>query len=295
MPEILINDNGKICAPEEAKVSALDRGFLYGDSLYEVFRAEPDFITRMPEHLNRLFVSAKLCRMTLSQSTEEFETQLQNTLRQFHETYPHIPHVYLRLIVSRGKSKIGFGKNMVESITQYWIIAKELPLPNNDAVNKGARLQISSRVRNHPKALDPAMKSGNYLNNLLAYLEAEEMGFDDALLCNQEGHITEGTTFNIFYLRRGILATPPLDIGILDGITRKDVIKTARSLGYEVREIRFSTDHLKSADEIFITSTIKEVFPVVQIDEKIISDGKPGKETLRLRKEYIKWMNSLRI
>ena len=124
-------------------------------------------------------------------------------------------------------------------------------------------------MRNDPRALDPAMKSGNYLNSLLAYLEAAEAGFDDALLCNAEGNLTEGTTFNIFYVRRGIVATPPLDIGILDGITRRHVIELAAKLGIPVREVRFPHERLYEADEVFMTSSIKEVFRVARVDSKI--------------------------
>ena len=134
------------------------------------------------------------------------------------------------------------------------------------------------------------MKSGNYLNSLLAYLEATTAGCDDALLCNSDGHITEGTTFNIFYARNGILATPPLDIGILDGITRREVIKMALKMDIQVREVRFPRERLLEADEVFVTSSIKEVFPVTRMgsgNSKItIQSGKPGPLTLKLANGY---------
>jgi branched-chain amino acid aminotransferase len=126
------------------------------------------------------------------------------------------------------------------------------------------------------------------LNSLLAFLEAadENAGYDDALLCNAEGHLTEGTTFNIFYVGRGIVCTPPLDIGILDGITRRKTIEVARDLGFEVREVRFPKERLYEADEVFMTSTIKEVFPVTRVDRKVIADGKPGPITVQLAEAF---------
>jgi branched-chain amino acid aminotransferase len=147
-------------------------------------------------------------------------------------------------------------------------------------------LRVVDRFRNHPKALDPAMKSGNYLNNLLSYLEGTTRGDDDALICDHEGFVTEGTTFNIFYVRRGIICTPPLPVGILDGITRRTVIAQARNLGLEVRESYFPKQRLYEADEVFATSTLKEVMAVTRVDGKKIAKGSPGPITARLRQGF---------
>jgi branched-chain amino acid aminotransferase len=130
------------------------------------------------------------------------------------------------------------------------------------------------------------MKSGNYLNSLLAYLEAAGDGFDDAILCNFDGHVTEGTTFNVGYIKRRCLATPPLDVGILDGITRRRLIRIAREIGLEVREVRFPKERMYEADEVFLSSTIKEAFPVTRLDQKRIGDGKPGAWTRKLQKAF---------
>jgi branched-chain amino acid aminotransferase len=182
--------------------------------------------------------------------------------------------------------RIGFGLNCIETPTQFVVIVQPLDEPSEAQVRKGYKLQVSTRLRNDPRALDPAMKSGNYLNSLLSYLDAAALDFDDALLCNQDGHLTEGTTFNVGYIRRGILATPPLDIGILDGITRRTLLGLAEDLGIPVREVRFPRERLYEADEVFLCSTIKEIFPVTQVDEKRIGRGKPGELTLKLRKAF---------
>lgn len=297
MQNAIVNVNGEILSPSEAVVSVFDRGYLYGDSLYEVMRSYGKSIFGLEEHLIRLERSAELCGMKLNQSREALRSEIQRTLMAFHEVPgQETTDAYCRLILSRGVGKIGFGLPCVLTPSQYVILVQPLELPTEHQLARGLKLKISSRLRNDRRALDPAMKSGNYLNNLLAYLEVAAENYDDALLCNTDGHVTEGTTFNIFYYRRGILATPPLDIGILEGITRRLVLKMARDMEIPVREVRFPPERLHEADEVFITSTIKDVFPVTQVDQHLIGSrtrstgkvtpGKPGPMTLRLRESF---------
>lgn len=289
MQNAVINVNGQILKPDEAKVSVFDRSYMYGDSLYEVVRTyEGGKVFGLDAHLKRMEKSAGLCRMVLGQSLAEYKTQMLRTIEAFYAAQgkQRNGEAYCRIIISRGVGKIGFGLSCLTTPTQYTIIVQPLDEPTDAQVAKGMNLKIVERLRNDPRALDPAMKSGNYLNSLLAYLEAGAEDYDDALLCNYDGFLTEGTTFNIFYIRRGILATPPLDIGILDGITRRKVIEVAERLGYEVREVRFPRERLYEADEVFISSTIKEVMPVTRVDKK--NFGRPGSITLRLRKEFRK-------
>ena len=290
MQKALVNVNGEICEPSQAKAAVFDRGFLYGDSLYEVVRTYGGRPAFVKEHLERLERSAELCHMKLSQPLELYAREMGKTIDAFRKLSGEgSSEVYCRLIVTRGVGRIGFGLPCVETPSQYFVIAQRLDPPTAEQFAQGFHYQIApGRLRNHPRALDPAMKSGNYLNSLLAYLEAaaEPHGFDDALLCNADGHLTEGTTFNLFYARRGIVATPPLDIGILDGITRRETIKLAEGLGIEVREIRFPKDRLYEADEVFMTSTIKEVFPVTRLDGRKIAGGKPGPITRKLAKAF---------
>lgn len=263
MQNTIINVNGQILNPDEAKISVFDRGFLYGDSLYEVVRSYHGEFFLIDEHLKRLEKSAELCRMVLGQSLSVYKNEIFRTFQIFRAQPKHEKvEAYARIIVSRGIGKIGFGLSCLLSTTQYVIIIQPIDAPTAEQFKVGMKLKVSDRLRNDRRALDPAMKSGNYLNSVLAYLEAASEDFGDALLCNAEGHITEGTTFNIFYARRGIVATPPLDIGILDGLTRKRVIQQASELKIPVREVRFPKERLYEADEVFLTSSIKEVFPL---------------------------------
>lgn len=288
---ILINLNGQLMSPEQAKVSIFDRSYLYGDSLYEVVRSYGGKFFGVEEHLERLEKSSGLCHMVLSQKREEYRDQIHRSFEEWKKLPGNAScEAYCRIVVSRGEGKIGFGLSCLTSPTLYTIIVQPLEPPTAEKFHKGYHFQVSRRLRNDPRALDPAMKSGNYLNSLLAYLEASAEQYDDALLTNAEGHLTEGTTFNIFYVRRGIIATPPLDIGILDGVTRRKAIEIARDLGYRVREVRFPKERLYEADEVFMTSSIKEVFPVTRIDRKQIGTGAPGKITLRLHDAFAKFI-----
>jgi branched-chain amino acid aminotransferase len=293
MQNVLINVNGQIFTRAEAetraegRVSVFDRGYLYGDSLYEVCRTYRGKLFAVKEHLERLEKSAALCHMTLSQSLSEYAEQMEKSVQAFHRQAGRAEaEAYCRIIVSRGVGKIGFGQSCVQTPTQYVIITQPLDEPSAQQFEKGYALQISSRIRNDRRALDPAMKSGNYLNSLLAYLEASSDGFDDAILCNHDGHVTEGTTFNVGYIRRGMIATPPLDVGILDGITRRRLFDVARELGIPMREVRFPRERMLEADEVFLLSTIKEVFPVTRLDDRKIGGGKPGPLTRKLQQAF---------
>jgi branched-chain amino acid aminotransferase len=283
----LINLNGQIIPVDEAKVSVFDRSFLYGDSLYEVVRTYQGKPFRLKEHLERMEHSATLCQMKFSQSTQEYHREILRSI----EAYRAQPgksneDVYVRIVVSRGSGKIGFGLSNLETPTLYVIIVEPISMFPNKPFEIGAKLQISDRIRNHPNALDPAMKSGNYLNSLLAYLTSAKEGFDDALMLDQQGFMTEGTTYNIFYVNRGIVATSPLDVGILDGITRRAVIDLCVELGIPCREVRYPKGYLFEADEVFVTSSLKEVLPVLNLDGKKIAKGKPGPITARLAQSF---------
>ena len=289
MQNTLVNVNGEILPAAQAQVSIFDRGFLYGDSLYEVMRSHNGKLMHLKEHLIRLEASAKLCRMVLGQSTDIYAQEIEKTFTAFLKMSGHAQtEAYCRLIVTRGVGKIGFGLNCLKSPTQYFIIVQPLELPTAAQFEKGMAIQVAARLRNDPRALDPAMKSGNYLNSLLAYLEATAEDYDDAIMLNHQGHVTEGTTFNIFYVHKNIVITPPLDIGILDGITRLEVLREAKTLGFETREARFPKERLYEADEVFVTSTIREVFPVTSIDRKSIAGGRPGSVTRKLKDAYKK-------
>lgn len=185
-PNALVNVNGEILPAREARVSVFDRGYLYGDSLYEVARTYNGGLYLLDEHLARLEKSAALCRMILGQSLEQFRAETLRTLQVFQKRNPKT-EAYVRIIVSRGTGRIGFGLSYLETPSQYSIVVQPVEPPTQKQIDQGMRLQISDRLRNHRLALDPAMKSGNYLNSLLAYLEAGAEGFDDALLAIATG------------------------------------------------------------------------------------------------------------
>jgi branched-chain amino acid aminotransferase len=283
----LINLNGRIIPLAEANVSVFDRSFLYGDSLYEVVRTYEGKPFRLREHLERMEKSAVLCSMKFSQGIDEYHREILRSIDAYRAQPGRAAEdVYVRIVVSRGSGKIGFGLGNLETPTLYAIIVEPISMFPNKPFSQGTKLQISSRIRNSPKALDPAMKSGNYLNSLLAYLTAAEAGFDDALMVDHQGFLTEGTTYNLFYVNRGIIATAPLDVGILDGITRRAVIDLCVEQGIPVREVRFPKEYLYEADEVFVTSSLKEVLPVLDIDGKKINKGKSGPVAARLAEAF---------
>lgn len=290
MNQALVNINGQISDSASAKISVFDRGFLYGDSIYEVIRTYRGKFFAMDEHLDRLEKSAGLLHMNISQSKDELENECERTLAAFRSVHPD-REAYCRIIVTRGVGKIGFSRSCVETPTQVIVIVQPIESPSLETREKGIALKIVDRLRNDRRALDPAMKSGNYLNSVLAYLEAQDEGFDDAILCDSTGHVTEGTTFNLFYVKNGELATSPLDIGILDGITRRAVIQIARDLKIPVIETRFSKEHLYEADEVFITGSVKEVLAVTRLDHLKVRNGKPGPITRKLSQEFNRWVN----
>jgi branched-chain amino acid aminotransferase len=270
----IVNLNGKIIPIDEAIVSVFDRSFLYGDSLYEVVRTYQGKPFRLKEHLLRMEKSAALCHMKFSQGIDEYEREMLKSIAAYRaQPGKANEDVYCRIVVSRGSGKIGFGLGNLESDSIYVIMVEPISMFPNKPFEQGTKLQISKRVRNNPKALDPAMKSGNYLNSLLAYLTSAEQGYDDALMLDHQGFMTEGTTFNIFYVNRGIVATPPLDVGILDGITRRAIINLCIEMGIPCREVRFPKEYLYQADEVFASSSLKEVLPVTDLDGKKLKAG----------------------
>lgn len=270
MLHAILNVNGTIhpcnSLDDSNFVSVFDRSYLFGDSVYEVLRTYGGQPYLQAEHLDRLWQSARLLHFVPAFSRSLLEEQIQITLKQASNAFHD--EVYLRIIVPRGVGSIGFAKQNIQQPTPFILIA--LPLSSFQSGNapSGLRLSVVKRIRNHPGALNSIMKTGNYLNSLLATLEAQEQGFHDALLLDHQGFMTEGSTFNVFYVRRGIIATPPSSLGLLEGVTRKRTIELAGHLGIRVRCVPFTLDHFLEADELFVTSSIKEIFPVTQVDQR---------------------------
>ena len=273
-----INFNGEIHA--QLSISVLDHGFLFGDSVYEVvctFNNQPCYLDK---HLDRLFASAKAISLNIPHDNKWFREQLEVTLGAADND-----ESYIRIIVTRGVGEINIDPSTCHSPNIIIIVMeiKEYPEPYYE---KGIHVALVSIKRNARDALNPNIKTGNYLNNVLAKMEANKLGAQDAIMVNPWGHLTEGTTSNLFFVREGHILTPSLDCGLLSGITREMVIQLSKENGFHIEEGKWPGEELYEADEIFLTGTIKKVMPVSHLDGRPVGSGKPGPVTLKLMRLY---------
>ncbi|GAB4407429.1 MAG: branched-chain-amino-acid transaminase [Bacteriovoracaceae bacterium] len=278
--KMLININGTVCNPEDAKIPVLDRGFLYGDSVYEVTLTYNGIPFLMEEHLDRLWDSALKIDMHLKYSREDIKNEVAKTLKAFNQE-----RVYIRIIITRGEGEIGLDPNLSED-NNLVVIVKELPKNPTWWYEKGVHMIIADVRRLPKKVLDPNLKSGNYLSNVMAHHQAKKIGAFDAILLNMKGYVTEGTTNNIWMVRKDTVITPPLEAGLLEGITRRTLLKIGKAHGIKMIEDNFTPDELKSADEAFLTSSTRELVPITKIDEEVIGHGAPGPMYLKLHQFY---------
>jgi branched-chain amino acid aminotransferase len=279
----LCNVEGRLSPPEEAMVPVLDRGFLYGDSVYEVVRTYRGRPFELQRHLERMDRTAQRIALALP-ARERIVKELQRTLDAAGN-----PESYARIIVTRGVGKFGLGLHNAEGLNRLIVLVRPLELPAPEMYQRGLSMAVVKTRRNPPQALDPALKTGNYLNNILALREAHDAGCDDAILLDLQGRVTEATTSNIFFVQRGVMITPPLSLGMLEGVTRHLAIEVARGEGILVREDPHGPEALAAADEVFVTSTIREVMPVTSLSflesgeqKRVVGDGKPGPLSRRL-------------
>lgn len=280
-----VNINGELFSPErlsEAKISVFDRGLLYGDSIYEVTCTYEKILFKWEEHLDRLFSSAEGLSLPINYSRKELTELAYQTLGPL-----NVGEAYLRLVITRGEGplSLSFGERPLQN--NVIVITKPLP-PNPDWwYSKGVHMIIAQTLRTPKESFDPNIKSGNYLNNVMAHHEAMKAQAYDAIMLNRQGHVTEGTTSNVWMVKDGNILTPPLGAGILGGITRQTLFELGREKKLKMREANFTPDELLAADEVFITSTTRQVVPVTQIDQTPIgSEGKPGPTTLKLLRFY---------
>jgi branched-chain amino acid aminotransferase len=273
---LVVNIDGKLCEPGEAAVPVQDRGFLYGDSVYEVVRTYAGKPFALKDHLDRFERSAAKLDIELPQRTW-LEEQIHATIRAAGN-----PESYCRIIVTRGGGPITLDPTRATNPLTV-ILVKEYEDFPDWMYTEGIKVHIPVIRRNPPSALDPAIKSGNYLNSILALLEARRAGFDDALMLDVLGRITEATSANVFMYHQRKLYTPSLQTGILEGVTRRLVIKLASTHGFEVEECDIFPEQLWTAHEVMLTSTLKEVMPVVQVGDAQVSIGKPGPVAKKLR------------
>ncbi len=277
-----INFNGNI--DDEAHVSVLDHGFLFGDSVYEVIATLNNRPVFMAEHLQRLRNSARELELAIPYTNEKFQNEIRKTLNAADNR-----ESYIRIIVTRGVGEIDLDPVSCSSPTVIILVTDSVIYPE-ESYKKGIQLSLVSVKRNPKESLDPGIKTGNYLNNVLAKIEANRAGAADALMLNPLGILTECTTSNFFMVKEGRVLTPSLQCGILAGITRETLIQLARENGMLVEEGEWPPEILGDAEEAFITGTVKKVMPVTLLDGRPIGIGKPGPVTQKLMKLYDKYL-----
>ena len=272
--------NGELVEKKEAKVSVFDHGFLYGDGIFEGIRAYNGRVFRFEEHLTRLYESAKAIKLDIPFKREEMKEAVLDTIRA-----NELEDAYIRLVVSRGKGDLGLDPQKCDQPTVL-IIASDIELYPDDFYENGLEVATVPTRRNIPEALNPRIKSLNYLNNILAKIEANQAGVLEAIMLNNEGYVAECTGDNIFIIKDDKLITPPTYIGALKGIKRGVVLEVAPEFGLEVSEEVFTRHDLYTADECFLTGTAAEVIPVVEIDDREIGSGEPGAYTKQLIEKF---------
>ncbi len=272
--------DGHLVPENEAKISVFDHGLLYGDGVFEGLRSYGGKVFRMAEHLDRLWDSAKAILLEIPITKAAMEAAVNETLKA-----NKVVDGYVRLVVTRGVGTLGLGPDRCEKPSVI-IIAASLALYPAEYYEKGLEIITSSVIRNHPAALSPRIKSLNYLNNILAKIEGLQAGCIEAMMLNHKGEVAECTGDNIFIVRGGKIATPPLDAGILAGITRDAVIELARNEGIDTREVAITKHDVYVADEVFLTGSAAEVISVVKIDGRTIGEGKPGPMSKMLKEKF---------
>jgi branched-chain amino acid aminotransferase len=272
--------DGKYYNERDAKISVFDHGLLYGDGLFEGIRAYNGRVFRLKEHIDRLFYSAKGILLNLPMSHADVMEAVIQTCRR-----NKLRDGYIRLVVTRGIGTLGLNPNRCKNPSLI-IIAGKIQLYPAEYYERGLEIITVPTVRNLHSALNPAIKSLNYLNNILAKIEANNSGCEEAIMLNAEGFVSECTGDNIFILKEGELLTPPLAAGALYGVTRKVVMEIARESGIPVREPNLSRYDMFNADECFLTGTGAELVPVIKIDGRVIGTGKPGSITRKLVAQY---------
>ena len=278
--------NGELLDQEDAKISVFDHGLLYGDGVFEGIRVYGGEIFRCQEHVDRLWDSARAINLAVPIGKDELVSAMRDAMEA-----NAITDGYIRVVLTRGAGTLGLDANLCED-PQVIIIAATVKLYPQEYYEKGLEVITCGTVRNLANAVDPRIKSLNYLNNILAKIEAQRAGVREAIMLNARGMVAECTGDNIFIVKDGEVVTPPVSAGILAGVTRQVVLDLAREDGMAVAERDMSRYDVYTADECFLTGTAAELIPVVRVDGREIGDGKPGPVTNRLlemfRKEVAK-------
>ncbi len=292
MPSV-VNLDGALVRPSEARVSVFDRGFLYGDSVYEVIRTYGGRPFELEAHLARLRHSADRIGLAPKWDAARTAAEIARTLEAARggdapdpDAAPwNVGERYVRVVMTRGAGEIGLDPALAVDPVAL-VIVQPVHGPPARAYVEGVPAAFVGVRRASPAAIDPTAKTGAHLPNVLAVREARERGAQEALLLDERGAVTEGSSSNVFVVRAGRLATPPLAAGILEGVTRGVVLRLARDLGIPAEEAPLRPEDLEAADEVFITSTVREIVPVTRLDGRTVGAGRPGPVTRRLHDAF---------
>lgn len=271
--------NGKFFEKQEARISVFDHGFLYGDGAFEGIRSYNGLVFKLNEHINRLYETAHTLMIEISLTKQQMVKAIIDTLKA-----NNLKDAYIRVIVTRGEGDLGLDPRKCKGDPNVIIITDKIVLYAEELYKKGMAIITVPTVRNLPEALNPQLKSLNYLNNILAKIEANNSGFNEAIMLDAQGYVAECTGDNIFIVKNGELSTPSQ--GRLRGITRDAVLELAQKEKIKTREGMITRHEVYIADECFLTGTAAEIIPVVKVDGRVIGDGHPGKTTLKLMKLF---------
>ncbi len=280
--ELQVYVDGAFYPKSQAKVSVFDHGLLYGDGVFEGIRAYNGSVFKLKEHIDRLYRSAHMIMLEIPVSKEEMIQTVLETLRK-----NNLKDSYIRLVVTRGVGDLGLNPEKCSKPTII-VITDTIALHKGEAKEKGVTAMISWVKRDPVDATSHEIKSLNYLNSILAKIEANISGVDEAICLDKNGFVCEGVAENIFIVRNGRIFTPPSYTGALPGITAEEIAKLARKLGYEAKDKNITPYELFNAEEVFFTGTAAEIVPVREINKRTISNGKPGPITKRLMEEFAK-------
>jgi len=271
--------NGKFVNREDAKVSVFDHGLLYGDGAFEGIRSYRRRVFRLKQHVDRLYETMHTLMIKVPLSRPQMMQAVVDTLKK-----NNLTDAYIRLVVTRGEGDLGLDPRKCYGKPGIIIIADKIVLYPEALYQKGMEIITVPTVRNHPEALNPQLKSLNYLNNILAKIEATNSGFNEAIMLDTQGHVAECTGDNIFIIKNGELATPTE--GRLRGITRDVVLELAHKNKIKTHEGPMTRHEVYNADECFLTGTAAEIIPVVKVDGRVIGDAKPGQITKKLISQF---------
>jgi branched-chain amino acid aminotransferase len=283
---MIVYVNGSFVSEEEAKVSVFDHGFLYGDGVFEGIKAYNGRIFALDEHVDRFYESAQSIQLELPLSRNEMKEAILETVRR-----NNLRDAYIRPVASRGKGALGLDPRSCKRATVVIIVDAEIRHPEDTGgaslSQKGIKVITTAFRRNGPDVLSPRVKSTNYLNNILAKLQANAVGVQDAIFLNEQGFVCELTGDNLFMVKNSRVITPPLSFGILDGVTRRVILRLTKEMGLQAAEEPLTLHDLYTSDECFCTATRVEVLPIVWVDGRKIGNGIPGPTTTKITKAFL--------